>query len=76
LPVKMFLKEAVALFQVIRANGTVKLTIVSESWKNIFLDNAGSDHFRLDVENYLIAELIPILRLTDRSRKRSVCSKL
>jgi hypothetical protein len=57
----MLLKEAVALFEVIRANETVKLTIISESWKNIFLDNAGSEGFCLDVENYLTAELVPVL---------------
>lgn len=73
MPVKMFLKEAVALLEVIRANEKLKLTIVSESWEKIFLDNAGSEQFCLDIENDLIAELVPILWLTDRSRKRSVC---
>jgi hypothetical protein len=76
LPVKMVLKEAVTLFEVIRTNETVKLTIVSESWRNIFLANAESEHFCLDIENYLIAKFVPILWLTDRSKKTSVCSRL
>jgi hypothetical protein len=65
----MFLKEAVGLFEVVRARETVKITIIGESWENIFLDNAESEHFCLVVENYSIAELVPILWHSDRGRK-------